>query len=89
VASPTTSDPNDGFGGALLVDSGGTLTVSDSTLSGNSAFNGGAISASGTVIVNNSTLSGNSARNVGGAVLNHGTISTRGAGMNSEYGSMR
>src|SRR5262249_46097711 len=63
VASPTSSHRNDDQGGAIFVDSGGTLTVNSSTLSGNSAFfAGGAIeSVSATVNVNDSTLSGNSA----------------------------
>jgi hypothetical protein len=76
VASPSSSDPNDGFGGAILVDSGGALTVDHSTLFGNSAaFVGGAIDTlSGTVNVNDSVLSGNSARN-GGAITNRfGTL---------------
>ncbi len=70
VASPTGSDPNDGIGGAILVDSG-TLTVNNSKLFGNSsAFFGGAIeNFSGTVNANDSLLSGNSAA-VGGAIFN-------------------
>ena len=77
VASPTSGDRNDGHGGAILVDSGGTLTVNRSTLSGNSAFfAGGAIeSLSGTVNVNDSTLTGNSASLVGGAInASSGTV---------------
>jgi hypothetical protein len=76
MASPTSSTRNDGQGGAILVDSGGTLTVNSSTLSGNSAaFAGGAIeSHSGTVNVNDSTLSGNSASLTGGAIDALGTV---------------
>src|SRR5262249_33494311 len=46
----------------------GTLTVTNSTLSGNSTFNGagGAIFNLGTLTVTNSTLSGNSAHEGGG-----------------------
>jgi predicted outer membrane repeat protein len=78
VASPTSSDPNDGVGGALLVDSGGTLTVTNSILSGNSsAFDGGAIAAgsSSTLYVNNSNLSDNSTGSLGGAIFSiNGTV---------------
>jgi predicted outer membrane repeat protein len=42
------------------------LVVNSSTLSGNSATNGGGIYTGGSVKVNNSTLSGNSAKYVGG-----------------------
>ncbi len=51
----------------------GTLTVSDSTFSGNNATNGGAILNDGTVSVSNSTFSGNSARS-GGGIYNSGTL---------------
>ena len=69
VASPTRTDPNDGLGGAILVDSGGTLTVGDSTVSDNSAFIGGGVFNIGTLTVNNSILSGNIAADNGGAIL--------------------
>ncbi|WP_068415160.1 hypothetical protein [Planctomyces sp. SH-PL62] len=55
-----------GFGGAILNDNG-TLTVIDSTLSGNSAANGGAIADFGSLTVSDSTLESNSAAN-GGAI---------------------
>jgi len=51
----------------------GTLTVSNSTLTGNSAFRGGAIYNDGTLTVINSTLSGNSSTDDGGAIFNDGT----------------
>jgi hypothetical protein len=76
VASPTSSHPHDGQGGAILVDSGGTLTINSSTLSGNSAaFAGGAIeNCCGTVNVNDSALSGNFAPITGGAIDASGTV---------------
>src|SRR5262249_3681112 len=74
VASPTSSDPNDDSGGAILVDSGGTLTVRDSTVSDNSASIGGGVFNFGTLTVNNSTLFGNSGTVFGGAVANSGTV---------------
>jgi hypothetical protein len=61
-------------GGGILVDSGATLTLSNSTLSGNSASQGGAINNNfGTVTVISSTLTGNSAT-LGGAIMNLGTL---------------
>jgi hypothetical protein len=73
VASPTSSDPNDGLVGAILVDSGGTLTVNNSTLFGNSASIGGGVFNIGTLTVNNSILSGNTTADNGGAILvDHG-----------------
>jgi CSLREA domain-containing protein len=60
-------------GGGIL--NGGTLTVTNSTLSGNFAEFGGGISNSGTLTVTNSTLSGNSATNGhGGGILNGSTL---------------
>src|SRR5262249_51200604 len=55
--------------GGGIYNSGGTLTVSNSTLSGNSAaVGGGGISNFGTLTLSNSTLSGNSAANSGGGI---------------------
>ena len=68
-----------GDGGAIyMTGSGGgaqgsTLTVSSSTLSGNSASTtGGAISGGGTLVVSNSTFSGNSANHGGGGIRRGG-----------------
>jgi cysteine-rich repeat protein len=56
-----------GFGGGILNLDGGTLTVIDSTFSGNTSNHGGAISMfGGTLTVVNSTFSGNSADYCGG-----------------------
>ena len=52
----------------------GTVTVTNSTLSGNSAIHGGGIINYGTLTVTNSTLSGNSASQKGGGILNAGTL---------------
>lgn len=65
-----------GTGGAIFND-GGTVTISNTTLSGNSAVtNGGAIdNDAGTLTVTGSTLSGNSAGDSGGAIANkYGTL---------------
>jgi uncharacterized delta-60 repeat protein/CSLREA domain-containing protein len=68
-----------GYGGGIY-NNGGTLTVSNSTLSGNSASNvnqytagGGIYNNGGLLTVSNSTLSGNSA-NYGGGIGNSGSM---------------
>jgi hypothetical protein len=83
VFAADSSQANDGNGGAILND--GTLTISDSILSGNSAGKndfGGAIENNGTLTVDGCTLTGNSAGNsapagingYGGAIANFGTL---------------
>jgi hypothetical protein len=76
---------NGGIGGGIYNDYG-TLTVSNSTISGNSAYEvcpfdycyggfGGGIYNDGTVTLNNSTVSGNFADYVGGGgIFNSGTV---------------
>jgi len=60
-------------GGGIL--NNGTLTVTNSTFSGNSAtLDGGGISNSGTLTVSNSTFSGNSATGAGGSIFNGGML---------------
>ena len=60
------------FGGGVYNAPGGSLTVTNCTLSGNSAGYGGGIdNCSGTLTVSNSTLSGNSSL-IGGAIDNQG-----------------
>ena len=63
-------------GGGVLVQSGATGTITNSTIYGNSTSkNGGGIgiSPSGTATITNSTISGNNASNNGGGVENSGT----------------
>jgi uncharacterized repeat protein (TIGR03803 family) len=66
-----------GNGGGI--DNYGTLTVSDCTLSGNSAEFGGGIynDTNGTLTVSSSTLSGNSATINGGGIVNNGALTVR------------
>jgi CSLREA domain-containing protein len=59
-------------GGGIYTDS--SLTVANSTFTGNSASDGGGISTSGTSIVTNSTFSGNSTTYYGAGILNFGTL---------------
>ncbi len=59
------------------IQNGGTLTITNSTLSGNKAVYAGGIENSGTLTITNSTLSGNSATGSfrffgGGGILNWG-----------------
>jgi hypothetical protein len=60
------------------INNSGTLTVSNSTVSGNTATgaggSGGGIYNSGTLIVTNSTFGGNIADNSGGGIYNAGTL---------------
>jgi hypothetical protein len=60
-----------GHGGAINND--GTLTLTQCTLSGNSANDGGAIDNDGTLTLTQCTLSGNTA-SFGGAINNDGTL---------------
>ena len=65
-----------GNGGAIDNRSGGTVTVTNSTFSGNHAIQGGAIANEngGTLTVTNSTFSGNVVGNTGGGLYNLGTM---------------
>jgi hypothetical protein len=57
------------FGGAVF--NAGTVTLSNSTLSGNSARSGGGLYNAGTATLTNTTLSGNRATEFGGGVVNY------------------
>src|SRR6266545_1292169 len=62
-------------GGGIRAPGGGTVTVANSTVRGNSAGgNGGGIAAAGAVTVTNSTISGNTATVNGGGVGANGVI---------------
>ena len=75
----TVANGNGASGGGIY--NNGTLTVANSTLSGNSApsvsnSGGGILNNNGTLTVTNSTLSGNSANYAGGGILNMGGMVT-------------
>ena len=76
IAGLTVSNgsPTGDNGGGIL--NSGTLTLNNSTVSGNSASSvgavGGGIRNAGTLIINNSTIDGNSANNQGGGLSNGG-----------------
>jgi predicted outer membrane repeat protein len=58
----------DGNGGGIANNAAGVLTINNSTLTGNSANNGGAILNDGLLVINQSTIAGNSASVSGGGV---------------------
>jgi uncharacterized repeat protein (TIGR01451 family) len=64
-----------GSGGGILYGTNSTVTVTDSTITGNSATGGAGISNSsgGTLTVINSTISGNTAGNLGGGGIFSGS----------------
>jgi hypothetical protein len=75
----TIANGNSGLGGGIY--NGGTLTITNSTFSGNSAHSssdqglgGGIANDGGTMTVTNSTFSGNSADNGGGIYNDGGTL---------------
>ena len=64
-----------GAGGGIFTYTGGMVTLTNSTLSGNSAFEGGGIQNDGMMTVTNSTFTGNSATSGdGGGIVNYGTV---------------
>jgi hypothetical protein len=98
VASSSLSDNfiYDDPGGGIFNDRGGTLTVTNSTLSGNAAGGGGGIANyGGTLTVTNSTLKRNGASYLGGGIFDEGagtltvtnsTLSDNLANSSSGYG---
>ena len=76
VIANSTVSGNFASKGAGGIDNGGTLTITNSTLSGNSAPDGGAIHNSGSLMIGNTTLkagaSGANIFNNGGTVTSHG-----------------
>ena len=71
----STDSAGGGYGGAIQVFDGPTVTINNSTFSKNIAVHGGAIyvSTNATLNVNDSTFSGNSSAHTGGAIDNAGT----------------
>ncbi len=72
----TISKGHSGGGNGGGISNNGTLTISDSTISGNYAANGGGVYNAGTLTINNSTISGNSCKQGGGGINNAGKILT-------------
>jgi uncharacterized repeat protein (TIGR01451 family)/CSLREA domain-containing protein len=68
-----------GAGGAIqngISDSGGTLTLTDCLVRGNTAFDGAGIANYGTLTINGSTIDGNTGATsgAGGGIVNFGTL---------------
>jgi hypothetical protein len=64
------------FGGGILNETGASLTVNNSTFSGDNAAQGGALYNNGTLVISGSILSNNTS-NQGGAVQNSGTLTVQ------------
>jgi hypothetical protein len=92
ISGLTMANGIEGYGGAIL--NAGTLTVSNSTVSGNTAIgSGGAVYNLGTLDVSSSTISGNSSTDYyginvgyGGAIYNRGTASVRNSTISANSG---
>jgi hypothetical protein len=62
--------------GGGIVNNGGTLTLTNSTVSGNTTNQGGGIYSNGTTTLTNSTVSGNTASSNGGGIFNNSGTTT-------------
>jgi len=70
-------EPGEGYPNGGGIYNEGTLTLTNTTVSGNRALGGGGIDNAGTLTLINSTVSGNSATNLyasGGGIYNEGTL---------------
>jgi hypothetical protein len=86
--SATSGSGSNNFG-AGVYNNAATLSIVDSTLSGNFAtYGGGVYNYFGTLSIVNSTLSGNNARSSGGGVYNNlGTVFIAGSTLSGNYAS--
>lgn len=65
-----------GLGGGITVDSGGSLSLSNSVITGNQAVSGGGINSSGTLTIEKGAITNNTATDSGGGVrISGGTAS--------------
>jgi CSLREA domain-containing protein len=75
ITGVTISGGSSGYGGAIH--NGGTLTVTDSTITGNKAtYWGGGIKNAGTLTLTNVTISGNTSKQHGGGLYNYSNTAT-------------
>ena len=78
ILTNVTVSSNTTFNGAGIANDGGTLTINNSTISGNATTGnsgGGIVNDSGTLVLNDSTVSGNSTTSAdrpGGGIANFG-----------------
>ena len=75
-----TGGNNTNAGGAIRVETGGTLNLVSGTISGNKSTNGGAIYNIGTVNISGGLITNNTATNSGGGIFNNdaGTLNLTG-----------
>ncbi|MBQ6616351.1 MAG: carboxypeptidase regulatory-like domain-containing protein [Thermoguttaceae bacterium] len=76
-------------GGGICIESG-YLTITNSTISGNTSSYGGGIANYGTTTITNSTISGNTSEYSSGGIANYGTTTITNStisGNTAEYGS--
>ena len=87
VTNSTLKDNFAASGGGGIFNRGGTLNITDSTLSGNSASSGGGITnIGGTLNITNSTLSGNSSEGAAGGIFNvGGTLTVTNSTINNNH----
>jgi len=75
ISGNTVGDPDDGYGGGIVASGGGivppTLTITNSTVNGNSAATCGGV-CGGTVEIQNTILNANASGNIGGTVTSRG-----------------
>ena len=65
-------EAHSGSGGGIS--NNGVLTVSNTAISGNSAYDGGGVSNNGSLTLSHSRISNNQANQLGGGVYNNGTL---------------
>ena len=73
ISGLTIRNAQGGFGGGILNGSGATLTITNSTISGNTAAFGGGIFNSGPLTIANTTVTGNTASE-GGGIYSNGSL---------------
>ena len=79
----------DGGGAISNINANGVVTITNCTLSDNSASGfGGAISSGGSVFITDSTLSGNTSGNQGGAINSGGPLEISGSKLSSNSASL-
>ena len=76
---------NTGYGGGLLIDSGGAVNLLGGEISGNKAANGGGVYSTGTVIMSGGSINDNTAERGGGVETAGGTMDMQGGSISSNY----
>src|SRR5262249_61904223 len=76
LKSTASSNPAHRSGGGQYVDIGSTTTLSNCTVSGNSAVAGGGVANQGTLSVASCTINNNTATSAGGGISTTGVGST-------------